>query len=387
MTMPSKKIRRHILYLSGFDPRGAGYYYRLYRDESAKQAALGGTIYEVGAREKPLPYIARWHVTSPVADVTYDFLCWDDIIRNEWPRGFRGIAAAFGRYLCDYYPDGYIMKFFRLGLHTRIAGGYPIVLCFVALLTAALAVSALYRILSPQAAGGYALWCLSSLAAAAFVLRGFYQWGEKSAAFWMLRIFNFSYRWGQGRVERIDARMSAAAQHLRRLLADDTIDEVMLVGHSVGGMLAIPVAAESLDGADARMLSKFRLLTVGACIPMICMHKDAESYRDKMRQLGRHAQLKWLDYSAKTDGASFFMQNPFVLAGLLPPPEGLPVLKSPRFFSLYEPARYKKLRYDFYNMHFLYLMATDKIGGYDYFDITAGRGIDPYIDAKDETPA
>ena len=44
--------RRHVLFVAGFDPKGASYYHGLYQRESARQAALGAWTYEVGPRRR-----------------------------------------------------------------------------------------------------------------------------------------------------------------------------------------------------------------------------------------------------------------------------------------------------------------------------------------------
>lgn len=49
-----------------------------------------------------------------------------------------------------------------------------------------------------------------------------------------------------------------------------------------------------------------------------------------------------------------------------------PKFLSTRFFKLYEKEEYKKIRKNWYKAHFLYLMATQIKGQYDYFNFVAG---------------
>src|SRR5437867_10470624 len=91
--------KRCFFYLSGFDPKGAAHYHALYRDEAAKQAQVSGMSVEVGRRQKTAQGNAFWQVTahnregpespeSPAGTVEtrYEFLRWDDIVREHWPR-------------------------------------------------------------------------------------------------------------------------------------------------------------------------------------------------------------------------------------------------------------------------------------------------------------
>jgi hypothetical protein len=49
-----------------------------------------------------------------------------------------------------------------------------------------------------------------------------------------------------------------------------------------------------------------------------------------------------------------------------------PRMISARFFKLYSQKTYASLRRRWRAIHFLYLMAGEKIGEYDYFAFTAG---------------
>ena len=42
--------RRHVFFFSGFDPKGASYYHRIYREQAVLQGALMGVRYTVGGR-------------------------------------------------------------------------------------------------------------------------------------------------------------------------------------------------------------------------------------------------------------------------------------------------------------------------------------------------
>ena len=44
--------RRHVFFFSGFDPKGASYYHRIYREQAVLQGALMGVRYTVGGQHK-----------------------------------------------------------------------------------------------------------------------------------------------------------------------------------------------------------------------------------------------------------------------------------------------------------------------------------------------
>jgi hypothetical protein len=87
---PHRVRRRHVFYVSGFDPQGPSRYHAMYAGEAARQAAVNGMAIEVGRRHNEDAVHAWWPVRAEVegseVDVRYEFLRWDDIVRMHWPR-------------------------------------------------------------------------------------------------------------------------------------------------------------------------------------------------------------------------------------------------------------------------------------------------------------
>ena len=74
--------RRHVFYISGYDPRGPSHYHRLYREEAAKQASINGLVCEVGPRRSVSPVESMWDITSAATVTAYSFLRYDDLMRR-----------------------------------------------------------------------------------------------------------------------------------------------------------------------------------------------------------------------------------------------------------------------------------------------------------------
>ena len=64
--------RRHVFYLSGFDPKGASYYHALYRAEAAQQAEVNGHTIEVSPRHRSIdrPHSNEWLITNQGSPIT-----------------------------------------------------------------------------------------------------------------------------------------------------------------------------------------------------------------------------------------------------------------------------------------------------------------------------
>jgi pimeloyl-ACP methyl ester carboxylesterase len=197
---------------------------------------------------------------------------------------------------------------------------------------------------------------------------------------WLMRSTRFILRQARGATPELEARIDEFAQRVAAALGDDANDEVLVVGHSSGAMLAVSTAARALVRRDratpagesgGRPLS---LLTLGECIPMLSYQPEAGAFRAELATLATSSSLTWLDFTAPPDGCCFALVDPTAVceereqAARWVPPKRL----SPRFAQMFDAPTYAQVRADKYRCHFQYLMASQIPGAYDYFAITAG---------------
>jgi len=427
--------KRHVFYLAGFDPRGPSYYHRLYKEQAQchsdtfgdgffedsadgsaeENAGEGvGTSVEniaqgavenisVGNRQRISKHRHDWSVRCAGTDTNYSYLAWDDIVRRHWARKWLAIFADFFYVLKTYIINGHCWRFRRVSMQRLLTGFYPPVY-IASLLLCALSLSVflarrVYNLaldgmsfdgleLNSMASSADGLGeanpvvLASALAALTVVglcwalLKGAKSLGDKLAVFWMLRIYVFMARWARGEIDTLESRMESFAQEVLAAIDDDTNDEILIVAHSVGTVLAIPMLAQVIRamGDDPRLHNRrVALLTLGGCTPLMSLQPCAESFRADLSLLVSAPRLRWLDYTAPSDGACFVLVDPVAICGLSAASDAAPALCSPRFFALYSASYYRELKYDWYNTHFLYLMATQFRGPYNFFTLTAGN--------------
>jgi hypothetical protein len=192
--------------------------------------------------------------------------------------------------------------------------------------------------------------------------------------YWLMRSYAFTRKQALGRTPDLEATLDAHAQRLAQRLAEGVDDEVLVVGHSTGAIMAVAVVARALRlGAD-RPRPTLSLLTLGQCIPLLASLPPAAGFRRELAELGRAATLHWIDFSAPPDACCFPLCNPVAEPDVLgaDAPTARPKLLSPRFAQMFDAAGYRVLRKDKFRMHFQYLMASPRPVEYDYFRITAG---------------
>lgn len=370
--MTNKVRRRHVFYISGFDPRGARHYHAMYSEHARRQACLNGLRLDVSPRHKMTPVSHVWRVSGEGVETEIEFLSWTDIIHDNWKNDLAALWADSWLCFKSCIANGVIFKFLRVRKSLcRLAVLYPFFYLPFAFLLALWAAHGIAGAASAQNAEGFAFSALVALAASGFLFWCAVRLGHRIAIFWLLRIFCFALRWSRGQVAGLDDRLDAFAARVREEVLASRADEIMVVGHSAGAMLAIPVIARALRGLPAGSAKpKIAFLSLSNCIPLISFLPWAEEYRKDLAEVATSPCVIWTDYSAPPDGASFSQIDPVVASGC--DVKSGPRMLSPRFHRLYEAKKYRRLKYNWFNLHFLYLQSSDFKGAYDYFDITAG---------------
>jgi hypothetical protein len=376
---PRRVRRRHVFYVSGFDPQGPSRYHALYAGEATRQAAVNGMRIDVGRRHNENAVQAWWPVRAEVdgseVDVRYEFLRWDDIVRTHWPRN------AWHQWVQTLQT---ITHYLRTGAATRIRRIYAppfTILVSPAIILLALALAALvaggvaaglHRVsgVLPGAMGGLAVMV------AAFALA---RWVEKQMQLaWLMRSYAFTTRYAAGMVPAMQQRIAAFGQRIADVIAAGDVDEVLVVGHSSGGQMAVSAVARAIElgdgrgaGPGARVATS--LMTLGHCMPILSALDEAGFFRDDLRLVANTRNWTWLDFTAPADGCCFVLTDPTAGCDGVPgSAEDRPKLLSPRFVTLFGRESYARIVRDKMRYHFQYLMAAEKPGAYDYFAITAG---------------
>ena len=373
-TIPKDVTRRKVYYVAGFDPRGAGYYHRLYREESAKQAAHhDGASISVGQRAKLAPLVSAWNVDSRWdghdVETTYHYLHWDDLVRRHWQGSLLRVIMAAVR---DY---GYYIRCGALGRLKKTFRGpyfsavYPMAYLALLLLLAiacGVGVGSLLGVIG--LASGWA-WA-GGIAAGAAVGAGGIALANRLAVFWLLRTYCFVQAWGAREPIDVMARVDALAEWIRLDQQASPSDEVLLVGHSVGSILAVSIAARLTALLSDEQRGRITLVTLGQCIPLLSLMPTAKPFHHDLGRLADERAMSWLDMNARADALCFSQANPLDVSGIRG--GGRPTAQVVRPFKMFDKRTYARMKLNRQRMHFQYLMASALPNEYDYFRMTAG---------------
>lgn len=379
--------RRHVFFISGYDPKGARYYHALYQAEALKQSAVNDMTIQVGPRLRIADGSSTWSVKSNSPDqnyceTTYEFYRWDDIVRQDWSRSVWRLMLDLLFIYASVLRNGLVSKIWPSSWKALIVLFYPLTF-----LSSSLVISIGLGLWTARTLNSVAISELMAATVGVLVL-ALCIWlsirlEKKLNASWLVRIFSFAGKLGYGQLDVLERRVDALASKIGqkvRSSEDEAVDEILIVGFSVGSILAVSAMARALQAMQVGEYEAevkgptISLMTLGHCIPMLALLPPAKKFRIELAMVAQSNALIWIDFSSPTDWGSFATRDPLTTCQILVPAEKKygPIMRSPRFHTAFTPATYANYKNNKRRIHLQYLMASELLADYDYFAITAG---------------
>jgi hypothetical protein len=367
---------REVFYIAGYDPRGYRYYYSLYKRNAKKQNKINNLNIKLSKTKKINENISSCEITTDEdTKTTYNFFSWNDIVKENWEEGFIKNLIDTLYFIKMYMFTGIYTKVAKVSPRQIIAGSYPLFYLSITIFITLYFSFFTYEILNEYVNNLFSI--LISMGLFFIGIKAIEKIGDKIAVFWLSRIYAFCARFSEKKIKNMDERIEYFSEYIFNKIKDNNDDkkEFILSAHSVGTILAISISSKVIRKCIEEKIdySNFKLLTLGNCLPLVCYQKKFYEFKEDLKLLGKTKNFIWLDYTATIDGACFPLVDPITSSGIKREENCGPVLMSARFFKLFKEENYKKIKKEKYKAHFLYLTATDLIGNYDYFDITAGN--------------
>jgi hypothetical protein len=152
-------------------------------------------------------------------------------------------------------------------------------------------------------------------------------------------------------------------------------EEIVIVGHSSGSFLGVEILARALklDPEIGRRGPRIVLLTIGGNLPIVGFHAAARDFRDDLRRLAVEPSIDWIDCQARKDVMNFYPFDPIAGHGIDAGTERRnPRIVPIRFRDIIDPTHYDLFRWQFFRVHFQFVMANERAQPYDFFMIACG---------------
>jgi hypothetical protein len=227
---------------------------------------------------------------------------------------------------------------------------------------------------------------LIGAAALIFLLQGMVNilYGPRVMVAW-LNIWQFA----AGRPGGFDAPLEAYAQAIVAAAKANEADEIVVMGHCFGGMITPSVVARALelDPDLGRHGPKLVVMTLGAVTAAAALHPRAQRLRDNLKRLAVEPTIRWVDVQSRKDVMVFFNVDPVSDVGInAGPAKCNPTLWKIRMRDMFAPGTYSRERWNFYRIHFQYVMGNDLRANYDYTMLCCSPlPIYAWVDDKSDT--
>ena len=371
---------RHIIYIQGYDPRGLAQYYRMFRTELRKF----GRLYQLSAtmsRPKVAPddEIASWTIETKADDwqtrTAYDFLRFEDFIQRDLASPiWRTVFQAVWIYWRLVFA-GTIARFWRANWRFATFITYP---HFVLLLEALCAAGIAFVFEKGlDALGIPGVFSIVAAVAIFVALLGTVLKYTENNTYVLYLLSDTIWTWEFAHRERPewDQRIDRFAEHLVNTVRTSDAEEIVIVGHSSGSFLGTEMLARALklDPELGRHGPRIVLLTIGGNFPIVGFHAVSQDFRDHLRQLAVEPSIDWIDCQARKDVMNFYQLDPIASHGIeIGAARRNPKIVPVRFRDIIKPEHYESFRWQFFRVHFQFVMANELPDAYDFFMIVCG---------------
>jgi hypothetical protein len=368
---------RQVFYLGGYDPVDAATQYRRFSRQLKIFTRTWNVAAELGELEaSEATSYARWRISSHTSDwhvnTAFDVMLWDDLVRKDLSQPFFARILKGSRHYFDFIASGALRRYFAANWRYGSYFLYPM------LMSAALAGCAglfAYKLAVWSDLTGFRAVVVGLPLGISVFIGLLWLVGERLRILSLLDLWSFTYDYIRGSRPDIEERLDQFARLLVEHARARTADEIIIVGHSLGAMLAVDVASRalSLDPGFASVGLSVCVLTVGATIPKVALHEKAGQRRDAIATVAAEASIVWWEIHSIEDYISFYKFHPFELRRIDRDwPRNKPNVRKFPLRRMLRPATYNRYRFHFLRLHYQTVMANDAHSKYDFFLAVCG---------------
>lgn len=366
--------RRLLLQVPGYEPLDpAAHHRRLVRTLGRSAAAWGLAATtepaEMQAEDTVLTFRARLTGPNWATEAEIRILGWDDLMVRDLAAPLPRLVLRGGAALLGLLGDGTLRRY--RAAHWRY-------LLFVALPVMVLAGAVLGGLAGGLLVGGWAGLSLGAVLAAALLFAGD-RWLHLRH---LLADWVFARDLARGARPELDARIARFAQEIVAARRRRDVEEVVLVGHSLGMVLLTEALAAALaqDPAPPRPGPRLALVGLGSSVLKIALMPQASRLRDAVARIAAEPRLAWLEFTSRRDLVCFHRADPVAVLDL--PGRG-PCIERIHPRAMLDRAAWCRVRRSMLRAHRIYVTGGGRRYFYDWGLIACGPGAigrDPFPD-------
>ena len=372
--------RRHVFYVEGYDPQGADGYYAVFKREFERFKKLWpmrGTLTppEVDAGAHATTWKIETEAPNWKVSTTYEFLDWGDIVRRDIARPMSRSLPRVLLWLAIFILSGTLFRTFYFSWRFGTFVLFTIIALVAWIAAAAAAGWLVWRVLSGPLGLPSVIAGITGLICAALLFDALRPVTDRWYINHLIKAWLFIFDYVGGRRSDFEQRMEKFAARLVAAVRAGDADEIVIVGHS-GGSISAPLVVEkalAIDPDLGRRGVRVVLMTIGSLIPFVGIHPGATAIHGVVRRLAIETGILWIDCQSRQDILNFYKIHPVkdlkIDAGTKPPN---PVIFHVNLREMLTPEAFARFRWNFFRVHFQFIMANDRPARYDFFLFLCG---------------
>jgi pimeloyl-ACP methyl ester carboxylesterase len=368
--------RRHVFHISGYDPIIPEQQLERFRRSLSRFERTWNVSSQTSPLRDSSKVSACWESEAWGPNwrtgVTFELLRWDDLVQRDAERGMLSRLYQSWLTLFEFVLNGTLFRYVSANWKYAAFFVFPylaVVLFGVGSIAIAYAATRLSGF-----TGVWAAVCTAFIAVVIFM--ALVRWlGPRRRINHVLDDAIFSRQFLHGQRPEVEKRIDDFAGKILEKIRKADVDEIVVIGHSLGAALAIAAVARSLrqDPQLGRSGPPLCVLTVGATIPKFALHPSGEQFRQATRAIADEISIRWAEYQARDDAISFYRFDPVTLKRVgRENLDGRPNIRRVQVHSMMDPASFRRHRWNFMRLHYQFLMGNDQRSVYDYCMITCG---------------
>jgi pimeloyl-ACP methyl ester carboxylesterase len=368
---------RHVYHVAGYDPIDAGAQYRRFVRQLDVFRRTWNVDASVSELEQDSDQSRAWWSVRACApnwqvEAVHEALLWDDIVRGDFTRPLPvRLFKALRAYL-DFIVTGTMFRYIVANQRYAIFFLFPILSVVLFAAVGWFFARLLTGFVGLDGFNAVALGVPAGLLLFLVLMR----WpGRRWRVEQLLDDWVCAHDYIHGGRPDIDARLDRFAETLLARAREGGLDEIVLVGHSLGAMLVLDVIVRALarDAGFARRGAAVSVLTIGATIPKFALHPRAQAIRARIARVVAEPSVAWTEYQSRADTISFYKFDPVSLRRIDDDRlDGKPVIRRVQIHDMLLPETFERCRTHVLRLHYRSVMANDRRAPYDYFLMACG---------------